>query len=65
MRQLVAKGIRPSMGKEYATSKDPSVVVIRKAIHKCQEVDPKKRPTAREISNMLIKAVSEVRATRS
>ena len=65
VRQLVAKGVRPSMGKEYATSKDPSVVAIRKAIHKCQEFDPKKRPAAREISNMLIKAVSEVRASRA
>ena len=65
VRQVVAKGIRPTVGEEFATSRDHSLVAIRKAMQKCHEFDPKKRPTAREISNMLVKAVSEVRGKRT
>ncbi len=64
VRQVVAKGVRPTMAQEYTTSKDPSIVAIRKAIYKCHEFDPKKRPSAREVATTLIKAVSEMRARR-
>lgn len=64
VRQVVAKGIRPTLAQEFTKNKDPSIVAIRTALYKCQEFDPKKRPTAREIATMLIKAVSEVRAKR-
>jgi serine/threonine protein kinase len=64
VREIVKKGIRPTMGQEYVNSTDSAIVAIKKAIHACHHYDPKQRPSARDVSNILMETVSVLRSKR-
>ena len=55
-QNLVRLGIPPQMHPFYLESTEPSIVAMRRALEKCYEADPKKRPTARQIAALLVNA---------
>ena len=63
VQKQVKKGIPPMLdrfgSKFYTTSDKPAISAMREAINKCYQPDPTKRSSAREITNILFKAMNE------
>ena len=64
VREKVMRGEPPDLDKEYTKSKDPSIVAFRKAMKLCFVADPKKRGTAREVADILLSALLELKKQR-
>jgi len=56
VRQEVMKGDSPQLPKEFASSKDPAIIAIRRAMKMCFAKNPSDRATAREVSDALMEA---------
>jgi serine/threonine protein kinase len=62
VRQVVLDGVPPEMDPEFAESTDPALVAIRTAIEMCYEPDPVKRPSSRQIAEVLMETLVELRS---
>ena len=64
VQQQVQKGIRPPFDrfdhKHFSTSDDVANVALRKVVEKCYQLDPTKRSSARDISDLLFKALDKI-----
>eukprot|EP00565_Helicotheca_tamesis_P003023 CAMPEP_0185739324 /NCGR_PEP_ID=MMETSP1171-20130828/35155_1 /TAXON_ID=374046 /ORGANISM="Helicotheca tamensis, Strain CCMP826" /LENGTH=202 /DNA_ID=CAMNT_0028410843 /DNA_START=101 /DNA_END=709 /DNA_ORIENTATION=+ len=59
-RERVLNGEAPVLPRYHEKSSDPSIVALRHAMRKCFEKDPKKRASAKEIADDLVKAALEL-----
>jgi serine/threonine protein kinase len=64
IREKVARGEPPVLDEEYVKSKDPVVKAFRKAMDRCFEPDPRNRGSAREVADILLTALTDIRAKR-
>jgi serine/threonine protein kinase len=64
VREIVARGIPPFLEEYYVKSKDPAVKAIRRALDRCFEPDPKNRGSAREVADLLLEALTDIKAKR-
>jgi serine/threonine protein kinase len=64
VREKVARGEAPFLEEQYAKSKDPAVKAFRRALDLCFEPDPKDRGSAREVADLLLEALVEIKKKR-
>ena len=62
-RNLVRQGVPPTLHPLYLESTNPSIAAMRYALERCYEPDPKKRPSAQFIANILITATRRLAKT--
>ncbi|KAL7463286.1 hypothetical protein ACHAXS_003660 [Conticribra weissflogii] len=60
VRPKVARGELPVLPPEFQQTKDPALVAIREAMHKCLRAEPEERPTAGEIAEELNRAIDNL-----
>jgi serine/threonine protein kinase len=65
VREQVARGEPPILEEAYAKSNDPVVKAFREAMKLCFEPDPKNRGSAREVTDILLTALSNLKYQRS
>lgn len=64
VRAKVLKGEPPFLDSKYTKSKDPSIVAFRKAMKLCFEPDPTKRGSARQVADIMLTALLELKKKR-
>jgi serine/threonine protein kinase len=65
VREKVASGEPPVLEETYSKSKDPVVEAFREAMKQCFEPDPRKRGSAREVADILLTALIDLKKLRS
>ena len=60
INEKVKKGVLPFIPASIKNSDDPEIIAIRDVMLACYRLDPSKRPSAREISKVLDKALRKL-----